>query len=226
MHALILADGETPDRAVLDATWPGWDVGVALVIAADGGARRADALGLALDRWVGDGDSLGEAGIAALIAAGVEVSRAPLDKDETDAELAVTAAIDAGADRVTILGALGGERVDHALANVGLLAVPALAGRDVRIVATDARLRLLAAPGSHGRPTSMELDGRVGDIVTLLPVGDDVDGVTTEGLRYPLRDEPLRLGRTRGVSNVREASPAWVTVRHGRLLIVEAPVTL
>jgi thiamine pyrophosphokinase len=181
---------------------------------------------VALHRWVGDGDSLGEAGIAALVAAGVAVARAPVDKDETDAELAILAAIDAGADRLTILGALGGDRVDHGLANVGLLALPALARRDARVVASDARLRLVTAPGPDGGPVSVELEGRVGDIVTLLPVGDDVVGVTTRGLRYPLRDEPLHLGRTRGVSNLRETSPASVTVRRGRLLVVEAPATL
>jgi thiamine pyrophosphokinase len=51
-------------------------------------------------------------------------------------------------------------------------------------------------------------------------------GITTDGLRYPLRDEPLVVGRTRGLSNVRDTPEASVTVRRGRLLIVETPATL
>jgi thiamine pyrophosphokinase len=62
--------------------------------------------------------------------------------------------------------------------------------------------------------------------VSLLPLGDGVTGVTTEGLRYPLRGEPLPVGPARGLSNVRDAGVARVTVATGRLLIVETPATL
>ncbi|MEO5884589.1 MAG: thiamine diphosphokinase [Candidatus Limnocylindrales bacterium] len=226
MHALILADGDAPDRAALDRTWPGWDDGVALIIAADGGARSAAPLGLRLDRWVGDGDSIGEAELADLIAGGVRVDRAPTDKDESDTELAIDAALAAGADRLTILGALGGSRFDHALANLGLLAVPALAGLDVRILAPTARIRLLIAPGPDGQAAVLDLPGTIGDLVSLLPAGEDADGVTTTGLRYPLNDEPLQLGRTRGLSNVRTSRDGRVAVRAGRLLVVESPATI
>lgn len=223
MHALILADGDAVDRAALDATWPGWDDGVALVIAADGGARQASGLGLRLDAWVGDADSLDAEGVAAIRAAGVEVQVSPVDKDETDTELAIDRAVAAGADRLTVLGALGGPRADHALANVALLGREDLAQRDVRLVGPAARLRLLTAvqPGAR-----VELEGRVGDLVTLLPLGGDAAGVRTSGLRYPLVDEILVLGRTRGVSNLRTARVATVHVQAGLLLIIEAPATL
>lgn len=226
MHALILADGDAPTRAILDATWSGWADDVALVIAADGGARHASALGVPIDRWVGDGDSVTDATLAALLNAGLSVDRASIDKDESDAELALAAALAAGARRITIVGALGGRRFDHALANVGLLAMPGLVGLDVRIVTGTTRLRLLAGPGHDGSPAGCELSGRVGDIISLLPFGEDVAGVTTRGLRYPLHDEPLLVGRTRGLSNLREAMSAFVTLRAGRLLVVESPATL
>ena len=66
MVALILADGDVPPRSDLDLAWPGWDDGIEAVIAADGGARHAAALGVAIDLWVGDGDSIGEDALAAL----------------------------------------------------------------------------------------------------------------------------------------------------------------
>lgn len=226
MQVIVLADGAVGSRAELDAAWPGWLDREALVVAADGGARHAASLGLEIARWVGDGDSLGEAGIAALAAAGVPLERARPDKDESDTELAVTAALAMGATRLSILGGLGGARLDHALANLGLLAMPELAGLDVRLLATDVRVRLLAAPDAEGGPVTATLAGRAGDLVSLLPTGVDAIGVTTKGLVYPLRDEPLLVGRTRGLSNVRATDEATVVLREGQLLVVETPATL
>lgn len=223
-HALILADGDVPSRAVLDAVWPGWDAGIELVVAADGGARHARALGVHLDRWVGDGDSLDPAELTALEAAGVPIERARPDKDETDTELAILAALRLGAEGVVILGALGG-RIDHALANIGLLSLPALAGRSAIILDGVSRLTVLVGPARDGGPGEARLIGRVDDLVSLLPAGDSVDGVTTHGLVYPLTDEPLPAGTPRGLSNVIAAEGARVRLRRGRLLIVETPAT-
>jgi thiamine pyrophosphokinase len=226
MVALILADGDVPARARLDAAWPGWDEGVDLVIAADGGARHAERLGVMVDLWVGDGDSLGEDGLAELVAAGVPIERSPADKDQTDLELAVDAALARGSAGLVIVGALGGERVDHALANVALLARADLAGRSVVLLDGAARLSLVRGPDQAGAPVTALLAGEPGTTVSLLPVGGDVTGVTTDGLVYPLDDEPLLLGSARGVSNVVARSGASVTVRSGFLLIVGSPATL
>ena len=217
-HALILADGSVPEPALLDLTWPGWSDGVDTLIAADGGARHAAALGRSIDLWVGDGDSLGAEGVARLVAAGVPVRRSPVDKDESDTELALLAALDGGAARVTILGALGGERVDHGLANIWLLGHPRLAGRDVRLLDATVRIRLVG-------PGRADLGGRVGDLISLFPFGGDALGLATEGLRYPLRDEALPSGPSRGLSNVRDAGDASLTVRSGRILVAETPAT-
>jgi thiamine pyrophosphokinase len=226
MQVVVLADGMLGSRDALDATWPGWLSPGAAVIAADGGARHAAALGLRIDRWVGDGDSLGEAAIADLVAAGVPVERSSPDKDQSDTELAIVAALERSPSAITILGALGGPRVDHAIANITLLSMPALVGLDVRLVAADARARLLSAPGPDGSPSSVELHGRPDDLVSLLPVGGDAVGVSTTGLAYPLDHEPLLDGLTRGLSNRRTADLATVTLGSGRLLIVETPATL
>ena len=218
-HALVLADGPVEPADAIERAWSGWADGVDLVVAADGGARHAAALGWRIDRWVGDGDSIDPRLLDALAADGVPVERASTDKDETDAELALLAAIAAGAARITILGALGGERLDHELGNVWLLGHPALEGRDARLVGATTRVRL-AGPGAT------DLGGRVGDLVSLLPFGGDALGITTTGLRYPLRDEPLLGGPSRGLSNVRDDPAARLTIREGRLLIVEAPARL
>lgn len=227
LHAIVLADGAAPSRASLDAAWPGWADRAAIVVAADGGLRHAAALGLGVDHWVGDGDSTDPGDLEALAAAGVAVDRFAPDKDESDTELAVLAALGAGAAEISIVGALGGARLDHALANVGLLQHPRLEGR--RAVLYDehgARLTLLVGPDHRGLPVSRDLAGRVGDVVSLLPVGESAHHIETEGLRYPLRDEPLLVGPARGLSNVRIAPVARVTVGSGRLLVVETPVAV
>ena len=225
MVALILADGDVPSRSDFDLAWPGWDDEIEAVIAADGGARHAATLGVAIDLWVGDGASIGEDAPAALENAGVPLERSPQDKDESDTELAIRAALRLGHESVLILGALGG-RIDHALANIGLLAMPELAGKEAAILDGRSRTVLVRAPGPDGEPTERRLPGRPGDLVSLLPLGPGVEGVTTHGLAYPLVDEPLPAGRARGLSNVRSASDAAVTVRRGLLLVVESPARL
>ena len=220
-HVLVVADGDVPSRAALDEAWPGWDDGIEAVIAADGGLARARAIGLQPTLLVGDLDSLDPALIAAAEASGPPIRRSPVAKDESDAELALLAALDDGATRVTMLGAFGGARLDHALANVWLLDHPKLAGIAAALLDTNTRATLVRAPGPDGQPASRSLPGRTGATVSLLPFGGDATGVTTHGLRYPLRDEPLLIGPARGLSNVREAPDAGVTLRAGRLLVIE-----
>jgi thiamine pyrophosphokinase len=222
VDALILAAGDVGSRATLDAAWPGWDAAIGLVVAADGGARHARDLGVTIDRWVGDGDSIAPADLDALTAARVPMERSRPDKDESDTELAVAAAIGLGAGGIVIVGALGGARIDHGLANIALLFAPELDGRDATIIDAGARIRAASAPTADGRLVRVSLGGRVGDTVSLLPWGGDVDGVTTQGLRYRLTDETLRAGPARGLSNVRVEVDAEVVLRNGRLLIVES----
>ena len=212
-------------NARLGSAWPGWDMGGdAIVIAADGGARHATAYGLRVDHWVGDGDSIQAGELEALRASGATIRQLQQAKDETDTEVAIEAAAAAGAGTVIVLGALGGARIDHALANIELLAHPALAGRRAWLFdERGARLSLLDATKGA---VSRSLEGRVGDLVSLLPLAESATGVSTTGLRYPLGNEPLLLGRTRGVSNVRMDSVASITLERGRLLLIETPVTV
>ena len=226
MRALILADGDVASRTEIGAAWPGWDDSIGLVVAADGGARHATTLGVSIDVWVGDGDSVDPTLLDGLEARGVTVERSRPDKDESDTELAVLAALRRGAEGIVIVGALGGARIDHSLANIGLLAMSALAELPAVLIDAGSRISLVRAPGPDGGPVERALAGRPGDVVSLLPHGPGVVGVTTSGLLYPLVDEPLPEGPARGLSNVRAATEARVRLRAGLLLIVETPARL
>jgi len=109
----------------------------------------------------------------------------------------------------------GSAALDHETANLLLLADPGYDG--VRIEARRGALRIRAARGKG----SLALAGPVGALVTLLPVNGDAEGVTTEGLRYPLTGETLRFGRARGLSNEVASLPAKVSVVKGTLLVFE-----
>jgi thiamine pyrophosphokinase len=220
-RALVVADGDVPTRAALDAAWPGWIDGIEFVVAADGGWKKADSLGIRPDLLVGDGDSLPEGLFVELAAEGVPIERSLVDKDESDAELAILAALVRGATHVTVVGALGGRRLDHALANIGLLALPNPLDAEIELLDETTRVQLLRAPGEHGAAATCRLVGPIGELVSLLPQGRPAVGVTTAGLLYPLRDETLATGPARGLSNVSIAAEASVTLRNGCLLVIE-----
>ena len=147
---------------------------------------------------------------AELEATGCQVITYPPAKDETDLELALIYAA-AQADEIVILGALGG-RLDHEIANLLLLAHPALENVTARIVTPEQTAFLIR------RRTV--ITGNPGDTVSLIPLGGDAHGVTAQGLRWPLDGETLRFGPARGVSNVLLGGEAVVTVQQGVLLCV------
>jgi thiamine pyrophosphokinase len=225
-RALVLAGGSSPRRSELDDAWPGWDESIDLVVAADAGALLAEPLGLRLDLVVGDGDSLGEAALAGLEAQGIAVERSPADKDSSDTELALIAAAGRAADEVIVLGAFGG-RLDHALANVWILAHPALAGRTVSLLDGRSRVRLLSATAGDGStpPVGLDLVERPGDLVTLLPFDGPATGVTTSGLRWRLVEASLPAGFSRGLSNeilAADGRVPRVELVKGRLIVIES----
>ena len=184
------------------------------VIAADSGLTVASALGLGVDHLVGDLDSVDPVAVEAAAAAGTTVDRHPAEKDATDLELALDAALIRGARRLVVVDG-GGDRLDHLLANVLLLSSPAFAGADVEAFAGDARIAV--ARGGD----AVTITGEPGSLVTLLPVGGAARGIVTEGLRYPLHAEELAPGTTRGVSNELLGAAGRVGLSEGTLLVVQ-----
>nr|BBH93746.1 thiamine pyrophosphokinase [Thermogemmatispora argillosa] len=208
MHAVIFAGGTLRPSILVEEALHQAD----LILAADGGAESALRLGRQPTIVLGDLDSLAPALVTQLEAAGCRFVQAPVEKNETDSELALQYAIEQGATTVTILGALGGARCDHALANVLLLA--AYDRAHVRLIDGPSTCWLLRGPGST------LIRGHSGDLVSLLPLAGDAHGISTVGLYYPLHGETLVFGRPRGVSNQLTQPEASVTLVSGQLLII------
>jgi thiamine pyrophosphokinase len=208
VRIVIFANGIIEDPVAEAARWvrPG-----DCIVAADGGTRHALAAGLTPAHVIGDMDSLPPEQRARLEATGTTLHAYPPAKDETDLELALMwAAAQPDATEIVVLGALGG-RPDQALANLQLLALPALTERNVIIADGPWTIRCL-----HGGETAT-FHGQPGDTLSLLPLGGDAAGVTTHGLRYPLRDETLFFGLARGVSNEFDGETATVSLQTGLL---------
>jgi thiamine pyrophosphokinase len=204
--ALVFAGGDPPPRNALRDLPP-----ADLVVAADSGLGHARALGVAVDLVVGDLDSVERADLDAAVAAGAAVESHPAAKDATDLELALLAARDRGAGDIVVVGGHGG-RLDHFFANLLLLATPDLAEVRMRALIGDAWVTVVR--------DRAELLGAPGALCTLVPVGGPAEGVRTERLRFPLDQETLFPGSTRGVSNEFLATTATVTLERGVLLAV------
>ncbi len=210
MRAVIFANGDFAPPADLQARL----AATQLVIAADGGAEHARAAGRRPDVVIGDLDSLSADLLAEFEEQGVQVIRHPVAKDETDLELALLHARDAGATQITVFAALGG-RWDHSLANLLLAAQPAFSDMHILFVHGEERLFVIR---EHAK-----LEAKVGERVSLLPLGGDASDVTTIGLSFPLNNETLHFGSSRGVSNTVAQAGLEVHLAAGCLLCVISP---
>ena len=213
LHALIFANGDLEKPS----DWPARIAGVDLLINADGGAEHCRALGLIPDVLIGDLDSLTPALRAELEKQAVRLILHPSQKDQTDFELALLHAKDAGAEEITVLGGLG-RRWDHSLANLFLAGASQFADLKIVYLHGDQRIYVL-----HGK---QKLDAKKGERVSLLALAADAHGVTTNGLEYALHDETLFFGGSRGVSNMALLNSPEVAIREGVLLCVVSPFEL
>lgn len=206
---IILANGEIENPEYLANRLKSW--GKATVVAADGGLLHAESLGLSVDHLIGDLDSVNDDMVNALGQA-AKVQKFPEAKDETDLELALIYAANAGAQAIVLLGALGG-RVDMSLANILLLTMAKLNEIHVELWSGVQTAWLLRPPGG-------DIYGKPGDTVSLIPLLGKAEGITTANLAYPLTGSTLHAGEIRGVSNVLTDANGHIKIEMGTVLVV------
>ncbi len=204
---IIFANGELPDlnkaRSLLQTD--------DYIICADGGTRHAMALGVRPDLIIGDMDSADKSQLQKLREASVAIEAFSHDKNETDLELAINRAIELKPNQIMIVAALGG-RLDQILANITLLSDPRLLESDVRL--DDGVEEALLCRDQ------VDIRGKSGDIVSLIPWQGLVSEVETTNLKWPLRKEALYPDKTRGVSNEMISDRASVSIGSGLLLVI------
>ncbi len=220
MRTVIVLAGEIADDAVCRSILEQADD----ILCADGGAQHLRRLGIRPDFFIGDLDSIRPEDLAWLQAAGVPLERHQPRKNETDAELAVLAAIRRkkpldGPQAIDLLGVFG-NRPDHVLATQLLAARLARVDRPFRL--TDGRSFVWTLTGGQ----TLQLKPPAADgIVSVAAISDSVDGLTYEGLSYPLQAASLVRGSSLGISNALAAghTQARLTLAQGLALVFWVP---
>jgi len=184
-------------------------------VAADGGMRHARTLGIVPDLWVGDFDSTDEALLAEF--AGVPRERHPAAKNATDGEIAVKAALERGATSLVFAGGLGGARSDHAFLH--LLGTVALAQSGVAVMMTSGEEEAYPL-----LPGSQVIELPKGSLFSILGFAD-LDGLSIENVRYPLKDFHLPFGSSRTISNIADGT-IRLTLKSGRAVVLARPYDL
>ena len=175
------------------------------VIAADGGVKHVESLGIRPDIILGDFDSLGYA------PEGAEVY--PVEKDDTDAMLAARRGLEKGCREFLFYGSLDGPRLDHTVANLQMLRFLADSGATGKLVGLRQQVTLL-------RKGKLTLPPRETGDISLFAFGGEAKGVTIKGLKYELEDGTLTPSFPLGVSNSFVGKSAEIAVDDGDILIV------
>src|SRR4030043_345923 len=181
MNALVLANGELYETDILRKRISSevFD----LVIGVDGGSRYASELNVSIDVIIGDMDS---------ISPGQQERNEharfisyPEEKDETDLELALLYAVEQGADRIVVVGAMGG-RMDMTISNIQLIAYASSDSCRIEVWHGNQTGWIIQPPGE-------DIPGNSGDTISLITLGGSSSGITTRGLKYHLNNEELTM---------------------------------
>lgn len=183
-----------------------------LIICADGSVNFLYQLGKRPDLIVGDMDSANPKILALVEKEGSQLIRYPAEKNESDLELALLEAIKRKPDQIIIFGALG-KRLDHLLANLMLLLLPLKAGIKASIYEEDYEIFMA--------DDQIEIEGRIGEEVSIFPIEGPAKGLETQGLKYPLKKENLYPDSARGLSNVFLVDKAKIKIGQGKILIIK-----
>lgn len=187
--------------------------GSQLIISADGGARHLRALDICPHIMIGDFDSIHPDDNAFYLEKQIKTITFPPEKNQTDSELCVEWALDHKATDITLLGVTG-TRLDHTLANIFLLKKLAEKKIPARIINRNNEIHMVT--------DFIELKGRPGNLLSIVPVTQKVTGITLKGLLYPLVNATMEMGSCLGVSNSFKGNLASVSLEKGILIVTKS----
>lgn len=211
-RVVLIANGDLKETAFYRGIFEDTDY----VICVNGGSIHALALGVKPHLVIGDLDSLPAESREKILNLKPTLIEHPPEKDKSDLELALDYAVSLQPTEIVILGALGGARSDHAFMNLLLLQIPFRSAIPARII--DERQEIFLA----GKKTVIK--GKPGDLLSLFALTDQVSGITTVNLKYPLVSETLHFASTRGLSNELLTSRAEVDIGSGLLLVIKTTI--
>ncbi len=184
-----------------------------MIISADGGARHLRTLNILPDVMIGDFDSLNPDNYSFFKKKQIKILNFPLKKDNTDTELCVSYALENKASDITLLGVTG-SRLDHTLANIFLLKKLAKLNIQARIIDKHNEIYIVT--------NFIELKGTPKELLSIIPVTQNVTGVTLTGFEYPLENASMQMGDTLGISNIFKESVASISIKKGALIVTRS----
>ena len=184
-----------------------------LIVCADGGTRHLKALHILPHVIIGDFDSALPQDKLFFEEKKIKIIPHPSRKNETDSELCVSWALLNHATDITLLGVTG-TRLDHTLANIFLLKKLAALHIPARIMNKHNTIHMVT---DH-----IEIKGRTGEFLSILPITEQATGITLKGLEYPLVDAVMDMGSCLGISNIFKETTASVSVREGILMVIQS----
>ena len=209
MKALIIGNGKILNTDIIKQNLDENDI----IICCDGGIRYAFQEGILPHYILGDLDSSEFPMIQFFELKGVIFKKFPAKKDQTDMEICIDFAISLKVTEILILGGIG-TRFDHSLANAHILMKALNSNVFARILDEHNEIMLLK--------NEIDILGKKGDLISLLPLSTKVLGITTKGLEYPLNDYTMEIGTSLGISNVMIDETAHISVKSGYLFVIKA----
>lgn len=186
MTTLIVGNGSDIDKSHIE------NLNIDYVICADGGLEKVKRLGLIPNLILGDFDSVNKSVLEDYKNLNIEVVTFPSEKDYTDMELAISHAVKMGFKDIILVGA-SGTRLDHTVANMLLIEKYHKKDINIRIIDNNNFIQIIT--------DSMIIPFRKNYYVSLIPLSENIEGLTLEGFKYPLNNINVERGSTLCISN-------------------------
>lgn len=183
------------------------------IICADGGIKYIYDMNVKIDGIIGDLDSVDDKFSKFVNENSIPIMKFPVEKDETDTELAIKYLSDKGCEYITLMGVMG-SRMDHTLANIFLL--KKLAEDNIKGKILDENNTIVLSEDY------MRIERREDYYLSIIPLTTSGVRVSLKGFYYPLRNSFIEYGTTLGISNrvVDELGEIFIT--EGEALIIES----
>lgn len=207
MRVIIFSNGQISDYNFVKNNISGKDI----IICCDGGIRHTKNLEIVPNYILGDLDSAPVELIKFYENLNVPFKKFPSKKDETDTEMGIILAIELGALEINLYGCIG-TRFDHTLGNAHNLMIALKKGVIAKIIDEHNIIQII--------DKDTTITGKKGQIISLIPMTTEVFGITTKNLEYPLNNETLKIGMSRGISNVMLEQTAEIQLKSGYLFLI------
>lgn len=206
-RVVIITGGSINDYNYYEGLWKKEDY----IICADSGVNHARKLGVVPKLIVGDLDSASPENMDFYQRLGSKVIEYEKEKDQTDTQIALEYALQKQPREIAILGAVG-NRLDHTLSNILLLTSCLKKGVKVTILNEIQEILLVE--------DRIVLEGKKGDLISLLPLTPWVKGIKTWGLKYSIKEGVFQQTNPYGISNELAEDRAVIEVSEGILLLI------